>query len=69
VLDGSCRTPIAGHATLEGDTLNFHGLVLRTDGTEVFEVRRQGHATQAASLGHDAGEELARTLPAGILGH
>jgi hydroxymethylbilane synthase len=69
VLDGSCRTPIAGHATLEGDTLNFHGLVLRTDGTEVFEVRRQGHATQAASLGHDAGEELAKTLPAGILGH
>lgn len=68
VLDGSCRTPIAGHATLDGDTLNFRGMVLRTDGTEVFEVKRQGARAEAARLGHDAGEELARILPAGILG-
>src|SRR5258705_58996 len=35
VLDGSCRTPIAGHATLQGDTLNFRGMILRPDGTRI----------------------------------
>ncbi len=27
-LDGSCRTPIAGYATCEGDNLHFSGLIL-----------------------------------------
>ncbi|HXC55558.1 MAG TPA: hydroxymethylbilane synthase [Rhizomicrobium sp.] len=33
-LDGSCRTPIAGLATLDGDTLSFDGEVLAPDGSE-----------------------------------
>ncbi len=32
-LDGSCRTPIAGLATVEGGTLTFNGEVLAPDGT------------------------------------
>src|SRR5215212_1428298 len=31
VLDGSCRTPIAGHAVLQGDGLSFRGMILRPD--------------------------------------
>jgi hydroxymethylbilane synthase len=33
-LDGSCRTPIAGLATIEGGTLTFRGEVLAPDGSE-----------------------------------
>ena len=31
-LDGSCRTPIAGHAVVDGDRLSFNGLILTPDG-------------------------------------
>lgn len=33
-LDGSCETPIAGLAELDGDTLRLRGEVLRPDGSE-----------------------------------
>jgi hydroxymethylbilane synthase len=58
VLDGSCRTPIAGHAQLSGGTLRFRGMIVKPDGSEAYEVRRQGSATDAAELGADAGREL-----------
>jgi hydroxymethylbilane synthase len=58
VLDGSCRTPIAGHAVIEGSTLIFRGLVARADGSDSREVTRQGSANNAAAIGRDAGEEL-----------
>ncbi len=34
VLDGSCRTPIAGHARLDGAEIALRGLVLRPDGSD-----------------------------------
>jgi hydroxymethylbilane synthase len=58
VLDGSCRTPIAGHAQVEGDRLTFYGLILSLDGSEAHEVRREGTATDAAAIGRAAGEYL-----------
>jgi hydroxymethylbilane synthase len=33
VLDGSCRTPIAGHAQIDGDMILFRGMILRPDGS------------------------------------
>ena len=33
-LDGSCETPIAGLAELDGGTLRLRGEILRTDGSE-----------------------------------
>jgi hydroxymethylbilane synthase len=63
VLDGSCRTPIAGHATLDGDTLSFRGLILRPDGSEAFETSRVGKRSDAQALGADAGAELKRRAP------
>lgn len=58
VLDGSCRTPIAGLATLAGDNLVFDGMIVRPDGSERHVVRRYGAAGDAAALGADAGQEL-----------
>jgi len=57
-LDGSCRTPIAGHARIAGDTLSFRGLIATPDGRRSFETTRQGAAADAAALGADAGREL-----------
>jgi hydroxymethylbilane synthase len=58
VLDGSCRTPIGGHAKIEGGTLRFRGIIVKPDGSEAFEVLREGRRDNAAALGADAGREL-----------
>lgn len=68
VLDGSCRTPIAAHARIDGATLDFHGLVLRADGSEVYEARRRGAAIDAALLGDHAANEILLRLPHGVAG-
>jgi hydroxymethylbilane synthase len=60
VLDGSCRTPIAGHAVLAGSELHLRGLIARPDGSEVIATERRGSFAEAAALGRDAGEELKR---------
>jgi hydroxymethylbilane synthase len=58
VLDGSCRTPIAGHARIAAGAVVFRGLILRPDGSEALETSRTGAAADAARLGADAGQEL-----------
>jgi hydroxymethylbilane synthase len=58
VLDGSCRTPIAGHATLREGALQFRGLIARPDGSEVVETARAGAVADAVALGAAAGAEL-----------
>jgi hydroxymethylbilane synthase len=68
VLDGSCRTPIAGHAVLDGDALSFHGMILRPDGSEAHETSRTGNRRDAAELGADAGAELKRRAPPDFFG-
>lgn len=57
-LDGSCRTPIAGLATLEGDQMWLRGQIVRPDGSESLETERRGSAGDAAEMGRDAAEEL-----------
>jgi len=58
VLNGSCRTPIGGHAKFEGGTLRFRGIIIKPDGSEAFEALREGPREAAAELGADAGGEL-----------
>ena len=58
VLDGSCRTPIAGHASIAAGELSFRGLIAKPDGSETFETSRKGKSGEAATLGADAGAEL-----------
>src|SRR5262245_7641800 len=69
VLDGSCRTPIAGHAVAAGDSIAFHGLILRPDGSEAMEARRSGPVADAAALGADAGAELKHRAPPDFFQH
>src|SRR3954466_14330903 len=64
VLDGSCRTPIAGHATLNGDVISFRGMIRRPEGSEAYETSRSGSRKDAVALGADAGGELKRRAPA-----
>jgi hydroxymethylbilane synthase len=58
VLDGSCRTPIAGLAELHEDGLRFRGSILTPDGRQCYETERHGSAADAAFLGEDAAREL-----------
>ena len=58
VLDGSCRTPIGGHATVGGGSGHFRGIIVKPDGSEAFEVWREGRSAAAIELGADAGREL-----------
>jgi hydroxymethylbilane synthase len=67
VLDGSCRTPIAGHAKLDGSTLTFRGLVLRPDGSDAVEAALTGPAADAERLGREAGTDLRSRLAPGML--
>ena len=58
VLEGSCRTPIAGHAVVRAGRLAFRGLIVKPDGSAAFEAAREGAAADAVALGADAGREL-----------
>jgi hydroxymethylbilane synthase len=68
VLDGSCRTPIAGHAiiTTEG-LLHLRGLIVKPDGSELIATERRGAAADAEAMGRDAGGELKRRGGPGFL--
>jgi len=58
VLDGSCRTPIGGHARINNGTIYFHGIIVKPDGSAAFEVLRESSRALAAEIGADAGREL-----------
>lgn len=59
-LDGSCRTPIAGLAVLDGNAMHLHGEVLSLDGS----VRHYQTLTTPAADALQAGEDLGRELRA-----
>lgn len=58
VLDGNCKTPIAGQAVVNNGTLHFQGLVSSPDGKTVFRVTRSGPAVDAEAVGREAGLEI-----------
>ena len=57
-LDGSCETPIAGLATLDGTTLTLTGEVLRPDGSEALSDSRTGAISDGAAMGTDLANAL-----------
>lgn len=65
-LDGSCETPIAGLATLDGETLHLRGEILRPDGSESITGQRTGAVSDAAALGTALADELLSKAPAGF---
>ena len=57
-LDGSCRTPIAALARIEGDTLHLDGLLFLPDGSRHWAASRNGPVADAERIGREAGAEL-----------
>ena len=57
-LDGSCRTPLAGHAVIENGRVKFRGHALTLDGVHCFETTREGAPADAARMGREAGEQV-----------
>ncbi|HZT86989.1 MAG TPA: hydroxymethylbilane synthase [Stellaceae bacterium] len=66
-LDGSCRTPIAGLATIAGGTLTLEGLLITPDGTAEWRGQLSGPPADAAEIGRELGEGLLRDAGPGFL--
>jgi hydroxymethylbilane synthase len=58
VLDGSCRTPIAGYASIEGDRLRFSGMILTPDGQTHHSIADDGYSADAVEIGRRAGHAV-----------
>lgn len=65
-IDGSCRTPVAAHAVLQGGRIRLDTEALMLDGSEVFRAFREGASETAAQMGREAAEEI-RAASAGKL--
>ncbi len=66
-LDGSCRTPIGGHARLQADgALHLTGLVARADGSFLLKRAIAGPPADAARLGAELGKTLRAASPADL---
>lgn len=57
-LQGSCRTPLAGYAYLEGETLFFRGMISDPLGQNMRFISHQGSVSDAESMGEKAAELL-----------
>lgn len=69
-LDGSCQTPIAGLAEIQGDSLRLRGEILRPDGSESLAAQRHGALGDGAAMGDDLARELlGRAGPGFLAGH
>lgn len=69
-LDGSCQTPIAGLAVIDGADLWLRGEILRPDGSDVIRGARRCAIADAADAGADLARALLDQAPKGFLaGH
>ena len=57
-LDGSCDTPIAGLAELQGGQIHLRGEVLRPDGSEAINDHATAPIEDAAILGQELAKKL-----------
>ena len=57
-LDGSCRTPIAALARIEGGTLSLDGLLFLPDGSRHWAASRSGPVADAERIGRECGAEI-----------
>jgi len=67
VLDGSCRSPIGGHAVLAGTTITMRGLVLAPDGRESYGAHLTGSADQAVPIAQAVAEDIRAKAPEAFL--
>lgn len=65
-LDGSCETPIAGLAVIEGGTLWLRGEILRPDGSESLDIQGRAPLCDGAALGDELARQLLSRAPKGF---
>lgn len=58
ILEGSCKTPIGGLATVNDGIVSFKGILAYEDGTRVFSTSKTGPVDQASSIGEQAAYEI-----------
>jgi hydroxymethylbilane synthase len=58
VLNGHCNSPIAGHATLDGDEMTLTAAVLDETSERFIEASRRGAANRPRELGRAVGLDL-----------
>lgn len=66
-LDGSCQTPIAGLAVLEGGRLHLRGEILKTDGSAVHSGALEGPVDDGPELGRALAQRLLDEAGPGFL--
>lgn len=65
-LDGSCETPIAGLALLDGSELWLRGEVLRPDGSENIADEIRGPVADGPAMGRTLAKRLKSRAPTGF---
>ncbi|TMV90456.1 hydroxymethylbilane synthase [Thioclava sp. BHET1] len=65
-LEGSCETPIAGLARIEGDTLWLRGEILRPNGSEAISGEGRAPISDGAELGRNLAQQLLSQAPTGF---
>ena len=65
-LDGSCETPIAGLAVLEGGNIWLRGEILRPDGSESITGEVRGPIADGAAMGEGLARNLLAQAPKGF---
>lgn len=68
-LDGSCETPIAALAILNGSEVWLRGQILKTDGSVAYSGERRGQIAQGAVMGRDLAQELLGQAGDGFFAH
>jgi len=62
-LEGSCETPIAGLAELDGNTINFRAEILRPDGTEALSDAETCAIEDGPEMGRAVADRLTARAP------
>ncbi len=65
-LDGSCETPIAGLAVLDGNTVHLRGEVLRPDGSQSIKDARSAPIADGAELGRAMAADMLKEAGPGF---
>jgi hydroxymethylbilane synthase len=66
-LQGSCQSPIAGLAQIDGDALQLRGVVGSPDGRELYRGTHSGPAHEGEQIGVSLAERLLRAGAAELL--
>lgn len=58
VIEGDCRSPLAGLCILENDHATVTGLILNEDGSKHYSVALSGDPSESSRLGQEVGQAL-----------